>query len=91
MTYSGLSGGFRLLGDSLSGGLRWRGGFGGGWFWDDFGARVHLGARKSKTAQGIKLKLSDFNNIPLRHLLQVKPVRYILSCFHGNKIIKGTL
>ena len=30
VTYSGLSGGFRLLGDSLSGGLRWRGGFGGG-------------------------------------------------------------
>ena len=48
MTYSGLSGGFRLLGDSLSGGLRWRGGFRGGWFRGDFGARVHLGARKSK-------------------------------------------
>ena len=32
VTYSGLSGGFRLLGDSLSGGLRWRGGFRGGWF-----------------------------------------------------------
>ena len=32
MTYSGLSGGFRLLGDSLSEGLRWRGGFRGGWF-----------------------------------------------------------
>ena len=27
---------------------------------------------------------------PLRHLLQVKPVRYILSCCHGNKITKGT-
>ena len=43
-----------------------------------------------KTAQGIKLTLSDFKDTPLRHILQVKPVRYILSCCHGNKIIKGT-
>ena len=43
-----------------------------------------------KTAQAIKLKLSDFKYTPLRHLLQVKPVRYILSCCHGNKITKGT-
>ena len=42
------------------------------------------------TAQGIKLKLSDFKDTPLRHLLQVKPVCYILSCCHGNKITKGT-
>ena len=27
VTYNGLIGGFRLLGDSLGGGLRWRGGF----------------------------------------------------------------
>ena len=27
-----------------------------------------------KTAQGIKLKLSDFKDTPLRHILQVKPV-----------------
>ena len=44
----------------------------------------------SKTAQGIKLKLSDFKDAPSRHFLQVKPVRYILSCCHGNKITKGT-
>ena len=43
-----------------------------------------------KTAQGIKLKRSDFKDTPLRHFLQVKPVRYILSCCHGNKITKGT-
>ena len=43
-----------------------------------------------KIAQGIKLKLSDFKDTPLRHLLQVKPVRYILSCCHGNKITNGT-
>ena len=43
-----------------------------------------------KTAQGIKLKLSDFKDTPLRHLLQVKPVRCILSCCYGNKITKGT-
>ena len=43
-----------------------------------------------KTVQGIKLKLSDFKDTPLRHFLQVKPVRYILSCCHGNKITKGT-
>ena len=44
----------------------------------------------SKTAQGIKLKLSDFKDKPLRHFLQVKPVRYILSCCNDNKITKGT-
>ena len=42
-----------------------------------------------KTAQDIKLKLSDFKDTPLRHILQVKPVRYILSCYHGNKITRG--
>ena len=41
-------------------------------------------------AQGVKLKLSDFKDTTLRHFLQVKPVRYILSCCHGNKITKGT-
>ena len=40
MTYNGLSGGFRLLGDSLSGGLRWRDGFRGGWFCGDYGSHV---------------------------------------------------
>ena len=44
-----------------------------------------------KTAQGIKLKLSDFKDILLRHILQVKPVPYVLSCCHGNKITEGTL
>ena len=43
-----------------------------------------------KMAKGINLKLSDFRDKHLRHLVQVKPVRYILSCFHGNKITKGT-
>ena len=43
-----------------------------------------------KTVQAIKLKLSDFKDKPLRHFLQVKPVRYILSCCQGNKITKGT-
>ena len=38
VTYNGLIGGFRLLGDSLGGGLRWRGGFRCGWIWDGFGA-----------------------------------------------------
>ena len=28
--------------------------------------------------------------IGLRHILQVKAVRYILSCYHGNKIREGT-
>ena len=43
-----------------------------------------------KTAQAIKLKLSDFKDTLLRHILQVKPVRYVLSCCHGNKITEGT-
>ena len=29
----------------------------------------------AKTAQGIKLKLSDFKDTPLRHILPVIPVR----------------
>ena len=44
-----------------------------------------------KTAEGIKQKLSDFKDTPLRHILQVKPVRSVLSCCHGNKIKEGTL
>ena len=44
-----------------------------------------------KTAQGIKLKLSDFKDTHLRHIWQVKPVRCILSCCHGKKIKEGTL
>ena len=43
-----------------------------------------------KTAQGIKLKLSDFLKIHLQDILQVKPVRQILSCCHGNKIAEVT-
>ena len=43
-----------------------------------------------KTAQGIKLKISDRKDTPLRHILHVKPVRRILSCCHGNKITEGT-
>ena len=39
-----------------------------------------------KTAQGVKLKFSDFKNTHLRHFLQVKPVRYILSCCRVSKI-----
>ena len=31
------------------------------------------------TAQGIKLKLSDFKDTPLRHFLQVKPFRYMAT------------
>ena len=42
-----------------------------------------------KTVQAIKLKLSDFKDTLLRHNLQVKPVREVLSCCHGNKITEG--
>ena len=41
-------------------------------------------------AKGINLKLSDFRDTHLRHFVQVKPLRYILNCCHGNKITKGT-
>ena len=44
-----------------------------------------------KAAQGIKLKLSDFKDTPLGHILQVKSVGYILSCCHANKITGGIL
>ena len=36
------------------------------------------------------MKLSDVKDTPLRHILQVKSVCYILSCCHGNKITEGT-
>ena len=35
--------------------------------------------------------ISDFKDSPLRRILQVKPVRYILSCYHDNKFTEGTL
>ena len=44
-----------------------------------------------ETAQAMKLKLSDFKDTCLRHILQVIPGCYILRCYHGNKITKGTL
>ena len=43
-----------------------------------------------ETAQAMKLKLSDFKDTCLRHILQVIPGCYILRCYHGNKITKGT-
>ena len=46
---------------------------------------------RPETAQDMKLKLSDFKDTCLRHILQVIPGRYILRCYHGNKITKGTL
>ena len=44
-----------------------------------------------KTAQAMKLKLSDLKDTCLRHILQFIPDCYILRCYHGNKITKGTL
>ena len=42
-------------------------------------------------AQAMKLKLSDFKDPCLRHIVQVIPGCYILRWYHGNKITKGTL
>ena len=47
--------------------------------------------RHPETPQAVKLKLSDFKDTSLRRILQVIPVRYILRCYHGNKITEGTL
>ena len=44
-----------------------------------------------ETAEAMKLKLSDFKDVCVRHILQVIPGCYILKCYHGNKITKGTL
>ena len=41
-----------------------------------------------ETPQAVKLKLSDFKDTSLRHILKLIPGRYILSCYHGNKITK---
>ena len=43
-----------------------------------------------ETHQAIKLKPSDFKCTSLRHILEVIPVRFSLSCYHGHKITKGT-
>ena len=39
----------------------------------------------------MKLKLSDFKDTSIKHILQVIAVCYILRRYHGNKITKGTL
>ena len=44
-----------------------------------------------ETAQAMKLKVADFKDTCLRHILQVISGCYILRCYHGNKIRKGTL
>ena len=44
-----------------------------------------------ETPQVMKLKLSDFKDTSLIHILNVIPVYYILRCYYGNKITKGTL
>ena len=44
-----------------------------------------------ETTEAMKLKLSEFKDTCLRHILQVIPGCYILRCYHGNKITKGTL
>ena len=44
-----------------------------------------------ETAQAMTLKLSDFKYTCLRYILQVIRGCYILRCYHGNKITKGTL
>ena len=44
-----------------------------------------------ETAQAMKLKLSDFKDTCLRHILQVNPSCYILRCYHGNKNYKRYL
>ena len=44
-----------------------------------------------ETAQTVKLKLSDFKDRCLRHILQVILSCFILRYYHGNKITKGTL
>ena len=36
------------------------------------------------------MKLSDFKDTSVRHNFKVKSVRYILSCYHSNKITEGT-
>ena len=41
-----------------------------------------------ETAQAMKLKLSDFKDTCLRHILQVIPGCYILRCYHSSKITK---
>ena len=41
------------------------------------------------TPQAVKLKLSDYKEASLRYILQGIPARYILICYHGNKITQS--
>ena len=43
-----------------------------------------------ETLQAFTLKLSDFEDTSLRHILQIISVRYSLSCYHGIKITQGS-
>ena len=63
----------------------------GGWGGGADSALFMFFFHNPKTAQAMKLKLSDFKDTCLRHILQVIPGYYILRCYHGNKITKGTL
>ena len=45
----------------------------------------------SETPLTITLKLFDFEDTSLRHTFHVKQFPCILSCYHGNRITKGTL
>ena len=44
-----------------------------------------------KRLKAMKLKLCDFKDTCLKHILQVISGCYILRCYHSNKITKDTL
>ena len=50
----------------------------------------HIDKNSGKKFEDMFLVKIASQGTSLRHILQVKPVRYILSCCHGNKITKGT-
>ena len=50
----------------------------------------HVFLQYPEMPYAINLKLSDFKDTLLRHILKVIPVHHSLSCYHGNRITKGT-
>ena len=58
-------------------------------YWGGGGGGVLFFLYHPQHPQAIKLKLSDFKDTSLEHILQI-PVRHSLSCYYGNETTNDT-